>query len=247
MYLFVVIVMTLLLPLILVAGGIKRGMWPYAVILQSVLFMSISLVVLFGLAWSGGEPLSVSILKELEIPVKTMVQNPDFLSTLGLEGVGEAEAEELLLKAYGALINLLPSTVLCWTIIFSYFYYFLLSTFKNKRKKEVQMLPEFSTFSLPRKAIYGSLIVYGLSWLATSAEVVGQEVLLLNVQALIIFVFAIQGLAVVSFTTKQKKFPKIFKMIMYLVLFGSSIGRIFLALFGFFDLLVGMRQKLEKQ
>jgi len=247
MYLFVVIVMTLLLPLILVAGGMKRGMLPYAVILQSILFMSFSLVVLFGISWSSGEPLSESILKELEIPVKTMVQNPEFLSALGLEGMGIAEAEEIIMKAYGTLINLLPSTVLCWAVVFSYFDYYAISMYKIKRKKDVLPLPEFSTFSLPRKAIYGSLIIYGLSWLTVSIGMVGEEILLLNVQAMIVFVFAIQGLAVAVYTTQHKKFPKLVKMIMYLVLFGSSIGRIFLALFGFFDLLVGMRQKLEKQ
>lgn len=247
MYLFVIIVMTLLLPLLSVAGGIKRGMLPYAVILQSVLFMLTTLVVMFGFAWSGGEPLSVSILKELEIPVNIMVQNPDYLSALGLEGTKPTEAAEILMKAYGTLVNLIPSTVLCWTLVFSYLYYFFLSTYKNKRKKEVRMLPEFSTFSLPRKAIYGSMLVYALSYIAASTGMVGEEVLLLNVQNLIIFIFAIQGLAVSVHTTRQKKFPKIFKLIMYLVLFGSSMGRMFLALLGFFDLLVGMRQKLEKQ
>lgn len=247
MYLLTLIILTFLLPLVLVSGGIKKGMLPYAVLLQSTLFLGLSIVLLFGFAWATGEPLGTSILKEMEISVKTIVETPSLLKVVGLEGMSKAEATSMLTSAYALVINMLPSSIICWGIIFSYFDYFIISTIKKKRGKAVLMLPAFSSFSLPRKAIYGSMLIYALSWITVSMNIIPEEAMLLNVQALILFIFAGQGLAVALYTTSRKRIPRILSWITCAVLFLSPFGRGFLALLGFFDLLVGLRQKIEKQ
>lgn len=247
MYLLTLMIITVLLPLIVVLGGIKRGMLPYAVILQSVLFLGFSLVMLFGFAWSTGEPLGASILKEINITVKTIVETPDLLKIMGLEGIEKAEASDILIKAYSFMINMLPSYILCWGMAFSYFDYLIISAIKKRMGKEVLMLPPFANFSLPRKALYGSLLIYGLSWLTVSLKIIPAEALLLNVQGLILFIFAVQGLAVSIYTIRKRNVPKIIGWIVCITLFFSAFGKVFLAGLGIFDLLMGIRQKLEKQ
>jgi len=247
MYLLTLIILTIFLPLFSVLGGIKKRMLPYAVILQSGLFMGFSLVLMFGYAWSIGEPLGVLILKEMDLAVQTIVVNPDLLKIVGLQGIDKAQAASILTDAYAMAINMIPSTIICWGLIFSYFDYMLISKIMNKRGKGITMLPDLSQFSLPRKAIYGSLLIYVLSWLAVSLKIVSEDAMLFNVQAIVAFVFAVQGLAVVMFTLNKKKMNKILRGAIYIALFVSPFGRNFLALFGFFDLIVGMRQKLEKK
>lgn len=247
MYLPIIMFLTFMLPLIVVIAGIKKNNLPYAVILQSVLALGFLLVMLFGFAWAAGEPLGVLILKDIDLTVKIIVENPDLLIIAGLEGVEKTEAANLLVEAYAIAINMIPSTLICWGMIFSYFDYKLISKSMKKRGKEVLMLPNFSEFSLPRRAIYGCLLIYLLSWIVVSLKMVSEDAMLLNVQAIIEFVFAVQGFAVVIFTIRQKKMNKILRWVIYISLFVFPFGRKFLALFGFFDLLVGMRQKLENK
>src|SRR5665648_125905 len=184
---------------------------------------------------------------EIELTVKTIVETPSLLKIAGLEGIGKAEAANLLTEAYAVAINMIPSTMICWGLMFSYFDYKLISNSMNKRGKTVLMLPAFSDFSLPRRAVYGCLLIYILSWMAVGLKIVSEDAMLLNVQAIIEFVFAVQGFAVVIYTTKQNKMNKVLRWAIYIVLLVSPFGRKFLALFGFFDLLVGIRQKLEKK
>lgn len=247
MYLFTLIMMTLLFPLILVYGGISRKMHPYAVILQSVLIMTTGFVLLFVFAWSTGEPLSVSILKEIEISVAQMVRSPEVLNLLGLSETTGSDAIEILMEVYGMMVNLLPSTILSWGVVLSYLYYMFLSKLRNKLGRDTETLPAFSDFSLPRRAIAGSLLIYFLSWIAVTSGIVLEETMLLNVRALVEFVFALQGLAVSLYMVKQKRIPKIISVLVFVMLFMSGIGRMFLAMLGFFDLIVGLRQKIEKQ
>jgi len=247
MYLMTIMFLTFLLPLVVVSAGIKKNNHPYAVMLQSSLALGFLLVMLFGFAWATGEPLGVLILNEIDLTVKTIVETPNLLKISGLEGIDKVEAANLLTEAYAVAINMIPSTMICWGLIFSYFDYKLISERMKKRGKTVLMLPEFSEFSLPRRAIYGSLLIYVLSWMVVSMKMVSEDAMLLNVQAIIEFVFAVQGFAVVIYTTKQKKMNKVLRWVIYVTLFVSPLGRKFLALFGFFDLLVGIRQKLEKK
>ncbi len=247
MYLLTITFLTFLLPIIVVSAGIKKNNPPYAVILQSSLALGFFLVMLFGFAWATGEPLGAVILKDVDLTVKTIVETPNLLKIAGLEGIGKIEAATLLTEAYTVAINMIPSTMICWGLIFSYFDYVLISKRSSKRGKSVLMLPDFSEFSLPRRVIYGCLLIYALSWMVVSLKMVSEDVMLLNVQAIIEFVFAVQGFAVVIFTTKQKKMNKVLRWAIYITLFVSPLGRKFLALFGFLDLLLGIRQKLEKK
>lgn len=245
MYLLTIIMMTITLPLILVLAGIRRRQHPYGVILQSVMMLFLSMIILFAFAWSTGEPLAVSIMKDVELSVDQLVRMDSFLEMTGLSGAEEGEARTALLQLYGTLVNMLPSAMISWGILLSYLYYALISRLRNKLGKETPLLPPFSLFSLPRKAIYGSILIYALSWLAATAGWVAQDALLLNVRAMIEFVFAIQGLAVVFFTLKMKKIPVFLIVLIGGALFLSGLGRIFLSLLGFFDLLTGLRQKLQ--
>ena len=247
MYLLTIIMMTVTLPLILVLAGIGRKQHPYGVILQSIMMLFLSMTLLFAFAWSTGEPLAVSIMKDVELSVDQLVRMDSFLEMTGLAGMEEGEARTALLQLYGTLVNMLPSAVVSWGILLSYLYYWVISRLRNKMGKETLLLPPFSLFTLPRKAIYGSLLIYALSWLAATAGWVAQDTLLLNVRAMIEFVFAIQGLAVVFFTMKMKKVPGFLIVLIGGALFLSGLGRIFLSLLGFFDLLTGLRQKLQNR
>lgn len=247
MYLLTIIMMTVTLPLILVLAGIGRKQHPYGVILQSIMMLFLSMTLLFAFAWSAGEPLAVSIMKDVELSVDQLVRMDSFLEMTGLAGMEEGEARTALLQLYGTLVNMLPSAVVSWGILLSYLYYWVISRLRNKMGKETLLLPPFSLFTLPRKAIYGSLLIYALSWLAAAAGWVAQDTLLLNVRAMIEFVFAIQGLAVVFFTMKMKKVPGFLIVLIGGALFLSGLGRIFLSLLGFFDLLTGLRQKLQNR
>lgn len=245
MYFTTIIFLTFLLPIIVVISGIKKNNHPYTVILQSSLTLGFFLVMLFGFAWATGEPLSTLIINEVDLTVKTIVETPNLLKIFGLEGIDKIEAANLLTESYAVAINMIPSAMICWGLIFTYFDYKLISKWVSRRNKSVLMLPDFSEFSLSRRVIYGSILIYALSWMVVSLKIVSEDVMLLNVQAIIEFVFAVQGLAVAIYTTKQKKMNKVLRWAIYITLFVSPLGRKFLALFGFFDLLVGIRQKLE--
>ncbi len=247
MYFVSLLSMTLLFPLIVVLIGMERRMRPYGVIVQSVVTLFLSMLLLFAFAKADGAPVAVSIMQDVTIAVNQIVEMDRFMETAGLSGTPKEEVKTLLLTAYEGLVQMLPSGVICWGILISYFYYALLSRLKNTGGGNTPMLPPFMLFSLPPGVLRGSILIYILSWLAVTAGWVGQDMLLLNVRAVLEFLFAIQGLATALFTMRWKRLSGTVTVFVGGVLFITGIGRLFLALLGLFDLLTGLRQKLQNQ
>ena len=247
MYLLIIILLTLIYPLALVAIGIRKKLPPYHVIGKTLLSMTIFFVLIFAISAITGEPLGESIYKEIEFSVNEIVKTPSLLEALRLSDIETSEAKAVLMNVYTRLINMLPSIVITWGLVLAYLYYLSIAGILKKLDKEVLPMPPFSSFTLPRRAILGSFLIYVLSLIAVKLQIVAEDAMLLNIQSLIEFAFAIQGLAVMVFNITKRKINRFLGGLLCIIVFTSSLGRMLLSFLGFLDLLLGIRQKIENQ
>ena len=109
----------------------------------------------------------------------------------------------------------------------------------------VRLMPKFREFTLPGGAIWGILIMYMVSWLMTSAEMLSDDLLYVNMDLIFDFVLSLQGISVVFMLFHMKKLPKAVAVIIIIVLWGTYMGRWMLVLLGMFDILLGLKTRIQ--
>lgn len=110
---------------------------------------------------------------------------------------------------------------------------------------ETQDIGKFSSYRLPDNIIIGTTLILVLTYLSGRFGLVNFDSLFINVFLIIVYIFMIQGVAVLFYFLEQKSVPNIFKGIILVILFLFQ-GIIILGVVGWLDMLFNFR-KIKKK
>lgn len=180
------------------------------------------------------------------------------LDRVGVENAGPAgyfmtqmklqpDAMEIALENMREMTKLaVPGMLIILCLVTSYLNYAAISRVVRKTGKNISELPPFRTFSLPRNVVIGSMIIYGLSYIAVTMGIIGKDLMMFNLELLFTFVFSIQGLAVVFCFGYIKKIPKFIVVFVSAIFYLTWFGQTFLFLLGLIDVILDIRKRFPQ-
>ena len=246
MYLLLIFVMSLFVPLAVLPGMIKRGMQsPYRIVLYAALSSSAAALLVLIVASASGESVYGQISAAVNEMAGVLADNETMIDVLGMKDITAGERTDLIVKLYQETFKALPASIMTFNAVVAYFEYILLSRIMKNANPGVRLMPKFREFTLPGGAIWGIIIMYMVSWLMTSAEMLSDDLLYVNMDLIFDFVLSLQGISVVFMLFHMKKLPKAVAVIIIIVLWGTYMGRWMLVLLGMFDILLGLKTRIQ--
>lgn len=109
---------------------------------------------------------------------------------------------------------------------------------------QVKEIPPFWDWQLPNHMIFGLFLMFLIVALGQHFKIAKIDMVYLNLVYLIIFVFFLQGLAVISNFFHKKKLSKPLWIIGFLLIFLIPLVHIFVQFLGLFDTIFHFRNKL---
>lgn len=246
MYILIIFSVLVFLPLPLMALTSQKTGNAYKAIFQAVIGVAIAMMLIFILASFSGNPVGHIIAAELQSFCETVANNNQIVTMLGMDKLSFDERINELVKIYTYAINALPATLLVWATIIAYFEYMFISRINKKAKYPLPDLPKVKDFSLPKKALWGWVLIYLMTLFFILIGFVESNILQINIQVLFQFVFQIQGIAVIFYFCDYKKWSKVVTIILCLVFLPTIIGQMLLCTMGFLDLGFGLRKIITR-
>ncbi|MFV0516745.1 MAG: DUF2232 domain-containing protein [Aminipila sp.] len=247
MYTLIIFAVLIFLPLPLMASSARKTQDGYKAIFQGVFGVAISMALIFLMATATGHPIGQTISADLQSFCEMAAGNDQFISMLGMGKLSFQERVSLLTQVYTYAINALPATTLVWATVISYFEYMFISKMSKRAKYPLPQLPPLKEFSMPKKALWGWILIYLMTLVVTLIGFMDSNVLQVNVQVLFQFAFQIQGIAVIFYFCDQKRWSKVVAIIICLLFLPTAIGQMLLCMLGFFDLGFGLRRMITKR
>lgn len=247
MHILIIFSVLVFLPLPLMASVAKKTGNGYKAVFEGVIGVAITMMFIFIIASVSGNPVGQVIAAELQFFCETAANNNQIVTMLGMETLSFSERVSELTKVYTFAINALPATILVWATIIAYFEYIFISRLSKKAKYPLPILPKFKDFSMPKRALWGWILIYLMTFVVTLIGFMESNVLQVNIQVLFQFVFQIQGLAVIFYFCDFKKWSKIVTVILCLVFLPTVIGQMLLSMMGFLDLGFGLRKIITRR
>ena len=247
MYTLIIFSAVVFLPLPIMAKAAKKTGSGYRAILEGVIGVAMAMVLFFVIAAVSGVPVGQTISGDLQTMSENLSVNSDFIKLTGLGDLSFAERVTTITQLYTYAINALPGVVLSWATIIAYFEYIMISKASLKTSAPWPQLPKFKDFSMPRKALWGWILIYLLTWIVVSLDFMESDVLQINIQLLFELVFQIQGMSVIFYFCDNKKLPKIVAILLSIVFMCTNVGKFLLVFMGFLDLGFGLRKIITKR
>ncbi len=247
MYTLIIFSVLVFLPLPLMASVARKTKKSYRAIFEGVLGVAIAMMLMFIIASATGNPVGRAIASDLQLFCETAASNNQIVSMLGMEKVPFGERVNTLTKVYTYAINALPATMLVWSTIIAYFEYMIISIISRRAKYPLPELTKLKDFSMPKKALWGWILIYLMTFVVTLLGFMDSNILQINIQVLFQFAFQIQGLAVVFYFCDSKKWPKVVAVILCLFFLPTAIGQMLLCMIGFLDLGFGLRKIITRR
>ncbi|QHI72230.1 DUF2232 domain-containing protein [Aminipila terrae] len=247
MYTLIIFSVLVFLPLPLMASAARKTKNGYKAIFEGVLGVATAMMLMFIMASVTGHPVGQAIASDLQSFCETAAGNNQIVTMLGMETIPFSERVSTLTKVYTYAINALPATILVWSTIIAYFEYIVISKISSKSKYPLPELGKLKDFSMPKKALWGWILIYLMTLAVSLTGFMHSNVLQINIQVLFQFVFQIQGLAVVFYFCALRKWPKTVAVILCLLFLPTAIGQMLLCMIGFLDLGFGLRKILTRR
>lgn len=244
MYLVFIFIITLTTPFILMPKHIETSIAsPYRIIIYSICMIAALSSIVLMIASFTGQGLYQQLTEITTAISKEAAQNQMIIDSFSQSGIGKEEIEALLIKIYDMSLMRLPVAIIFLGAIISYIAYILLSKSIGKRLN-IKKLPPFREFSFPHGAAMAVMLMYLISWMMLRSEASVGEMMYTNINLLFDLVFSLQGVSVVLMFFHLKKAPKIIGVIAIIIMWITSIGRMFLMLIGMADLIMGLKIRL---
>lgn len=245
MYLLLIFFLTLAIPFIVMPGMIQTATdSPYKVVLRSTLVISAAAAVVFIAASLTGAGIYSQLQELAKLMSTEAAKNPMVIEALNMAGINEAERADVLVQIYNSVFQVLPVSIMFMGLVVSYIAYLILSRLL-KRHKDVRMMPKFREFSFSRGTGTAIMLMYLFTWILTETGIAGDMMLYANINLLFDLVFSLQGVAVVLMFVHLKRLPRALGIVFVIVLWGTSIGKLFLILLGLFDLMMGLKSRIQ--
>jgi uncharacterized protein YybS (DUF2232 family) len=221
--------------------GAKRP--PYQVVLKGVLSIGIATAIVFMIAGMIGDGVYTQFHNAIKEASSSAASNSQLVSAFGWDDLGKEEIANNIVALYDEALKLFPSTILLLGAVVSYVEYIILSRALSKRG-EVMLMPKFREFNLPKNAVMGLVAMYVAIWLLSVTGVMTDTAYYLNINAVFDMAFCLQGISVVFMLFYMKRIPKVFSVIISLVLWATSIGKALLLIMGIVDVVIGFKGRI---
>lgn len=188
-----------------------------------------------------------NFITQLEESFKLAIEmQVDMIRDSGLSNLEVLRAKNLLEGVYKYILIIMPTILLLLSLMISYANYYISVVLIGKFGVIVKM-PRFSNFKLPNNIMYGIFAMFTGIFLLKFLKVDSYEAILINVVALISFMFVIQGLSVIDYLLIKAKMLIVvrFFLLMIITVFIAPLMTI-ITILGLIDTLFDIR-KLRKQ
>ncbi len=195
---------------------------PYQVLGGGILMALVSTVIMIGITQlATGIPMAEA-MKSIFAESSEIQQS--MLDVLKTDAETARNMQEMMSKASEQAILLIPGVIIIWSIVSTFINYWLATLILRKLRTYIPPLPPFREFSLPKSVLLGTVIIYVLSIAATAMKLVDENVLMTNVQMLMIYTFAAQGLSVAVWFMHRRSFSKVVSAIVIIFAIANSFG-----------------------
>lgn len=221
-------------PMILTMGYyIKKQKEPYAVIGIGTITSVFSILIIFQVVSYIG---NINIIDEITLAMEGIVNKQvDMLKAMNIDALS---ADEVL----NYLLMIVPGTLIIQSMITAFGnYYIAVSILKRLSPNNIE-LPQFSNFKLPKNIVFGSFIIFILSYLTKYVKGIHHVSLLTNVTLLFMFMFFIQGISVISYLIKRTKTPKMVRIFLLVAILFISPLLTVVSFIGLMDAIVNIRK-----
>lgn len=245
MYLFIIFILTIIIPLILMPRSMRSGrISPFRNVFYAALSTGIAAAVVFmfaSLAKEGMFPQIKELISDISVQVAA---DPVWDSLPGFSDLNSEDRVSLITGVYETLAMTLPAYIMTAAVIVAYIEYIIISNMPWNRGKAAGM-PGFREFSLPPDAFTGIFLMYFASWAVSMSGGVFGEAVYLNINFIFDFAFILQGMSVVFMFVYLKRMPKAVAVIVIIIALSNNICRMLLVLIGMFDLIIGIKAKMK--
>ncbi|AHM57489.1 hypothetical protein EAL2_c22090 [Peptoclostridium acidaminophilum DSM 3953] len=155
-------------------------------------------------------------------------------------GKKQAAADVGELVEYMKLI--IPGAIVVQAMLMSFFNYYLALSILKRTRGYSGSIPKLSEFTLPGNIALGMLIIYFLTMSAKGMAWINYENLMANITFIIIFMFFLQGFAVMGYFLNKSKINKFFRnTLLFTVIFLGPLSSI-VSIVGFLDSIIDFRR-----
>lgn len=213
---YTIILVSMFGPMILAMGYyIKKQKEPYEVIGIGTITSIFSILIIFqALSYIG----NFNIIDEIAIVTESIVSKQ-------IEMMKSMEVDLLSVdEVLNYLLMIVPGVLIIQSMVTAFGnYYITVSLLRRLNPKDIEF-PQFSNFKLPKNIVFGSFIIFILSYLTKYIKDIHHLSLLTNVTLIFMFMFFIQGISVISFLIKRTKIPKAVRIaLLVLILFVGPL------------------------
>ncbi len=182
--------------------------------------------------------IEASLSQVLEIQLNT-------IKDMGLSSYEIIQMTDVLKTAHSYMILLIPFFLIISSMFSAYINYWLSVVVLRRLGNKQIAIPRFKFFSLPRNIILGAFVIFLASALIRYLEILYYDPILINVIGLLIFVFFLQGLAILVYLIDKLKFYKIIKGALIVLAIINFVFIAILSFIGMLDIVFDFR-KLRK-
>lgn len=246
MYTILILLIMIFLPIPVMMKYMLTGRNAYRGILEGSLSAVTGVALVFLMFWSltGATFFDVLSSSLSKISVENVSLNSYYM--MGMKDL-QPDAMQLVLDKAKEMTKLaVPGTLIVFCMIIAYMNYGMISWIISKTGRKISILPPFRAFSLPKSIIFGSLMIYLLSYITANMGIIDKSLLMFNLELLFTFVFSIQGLAVIFYFGHTKKIPKFILVVVSAVFILTWIGQTFLFLLGLTDVVMDIRKRFSQ-
>jgi|GEM_PF-1680182 len=182
--------------------------------------------------------------------MKDMLDESFKLSQSMFGGMGQdpeqaAKAKELIETLKQQMLMLFPAMIAIGAVFTAFLNYWFATLIFRKLRIAVPSLRPFREFELPRSIILGTLLFYLLALAVSALKIVDSEALMANIQILMIFTFAVQGLAVAVWFMHRRSVSRGISIVAAVLLLMSNLGMTLLFMLGVIETAFHLRARTE--
>ena len=186
----------------------------------------------------------ISGISLLDMVNKMLSESISLIESMGL-GDRLAESGFLLTNTMEVFKMIIPSTLILSSAIFASVNYFISSIILKRMGMKSTKQKTFSEFSLPSNILIGATIILILTYLVGKFDIADSQVLFINILNISIYVFLIQGVAVIFHFIDKRKLGKGIKIFSIVLIFFTGI-LILVSIIGWLDCVFDFRKLKQK-
>ncbi len=237
-----IILSTLVVPLIVIIGGIRRVNSPQKNYTRAVVT---NLVVVTGIfivdRIRGG-----LIAEDLRNSIDEMIGAFDAAGAENIGGISLDQLSESFNQMVEMVMLVMPASLIIWTVVIAFVEYkisFKICTRQGKNPS-VQDIVAIKDFTLQRDFFIGMVVIFILSLVLNLTFGDFGSMVYLNVSMVMQFFFSIQGLAVVVTFLTAKRVPSPLGIFLGILIYFLPYGSAILMILGILEVFLKLRRRI---